>query len=321
MSIYSRILCAVRDTDARRAAVLTKVISLAQACDAKLELFHAISAPLYLPERAGDSTIADLRRDMIELHRSRLEKLAERARRKGVEVTCTTAWDHPPHEAIIRRATATGADLIVAQCHEGGGHRWAMRFTDWELVRASPVPVLLMRDTAPYRRPAILAAVDPLHVHAKTAELDENILAGGRALAAILRGRLHVVHANHPPLLGLATETPFVAEDVLSQGRREFEKLISRADIAARRRHLVEGDPGTVIPRVADEVGARIVIMGAVSRSGIRRLLIGNTAEKVLGKLDCDVLVVKPAGFRAPVAKAPRDSLVLAPTPAHVLRA
>jgi universal stress protein E len=34
--------------------------------------------------------------------------------------------------------------------------------------------------------------------------------------------------------------------------------------------------------------------MGAISRSGFKRLLIGNTAERVLDRLTCDILVIKP---------------------------
>ena len=37
--------------------------------------------------------------------------------------------------------------------------------------------------------------------------------------------------------------------------------------------------------------------MGAVSRSALERLFIGSTAEAVLDKLSCDVLIVKPAAF------------------------
>lgn len=321
MFVYSRILYALRDTDPRHATGLAKVTALAKACNAELDLFHAISAPLLLPERRGEFTLADLRRDIIELHRMRLEKLAGRARQRGVEVTCAAHWDNPPHEAIIRRATETGADLIVAQCHEGRGNRWTMRLTDWELLRTSPVPVLLLHDTNPYLRPSILAAVDPLHVHAKPSELDDHVLAGGQALATSLRGKLHVVHANHPPLLGIAAETPFVAEDLLSQGRREFERLLERADLPARSGHLIEGDPDKVIPRLADELDARIVVMGAVSRSGLKRVFIGNTAERVLGKVGCDVLIVKPRDFHSRVPARRREALVLTPAAANVLPA
>jgi universal stress protein E len=43
--------------------------------------------------------------------------------------------------------------------------------------------------------------------------------------------------------------------------------------------------------------------MGAISRSGIKRLFVGHTAERVIDRLGCDVLVLKPAGFRTPVPR------------------
>jgi universal stress protein E len=52
--------------------------------------------------------------------------------------------------------------------------------------------------------------------------------------------------------------------------------------------------------------------MGAVSRSGLKRLFIGNTAERTLDRLDCDVLVVKPQEFVsrvAPKSRGPRRAL------------
>jgi nucleotide-binding universal stress UspA family protein len=44
-----------------------------------------------------------------------------------------------------------------------------------------------------------------------------------------------------------------------------------------------------------------LIVMGTVGRSGISGLFIGNTAEKVLQKVDCSVLAVKPEGFVSPV--------------------
>jgi universal stress protein E len=42
---------------------------------------------------------------------------------------------------------------------------------------------------------------------------------------------------------------------------------------------------------------ADVVVMGAISRSALERLFVGSTAEAVLDKLHCDVLIVKPAEF------------------------
>jgi len=59
-----------------------------------------------------------------------------------------------------------------------------------------------------------------------------------------------------------------------------------------------------------------VVVMGAVSRSGLKRLFIGNSAERLLDKLDCDVLVVKPRRFTSPV---PRRAARLVPYPPYPL--
>jgi universal stress protein E len=320
MITFGRILFAVKDTDPRRAGSLAKgnslakVIALAKASSATLELFHAVATPLFLPDEGSETSLAAIKRDTLDLHLMRLEKMAVMARKHGVAVDCAVRWDNPPHEAIVRQARATGADLIVADVHAGRG-KWLMRLTDWELVRTSEKPVLLLRDPRPYRRPTVLAAVDPLHAHAKPSGLDDEILLAARALTTTLRGKLHLVHANHPSYLGFVAESPLALESVLDAGRVEFNKQTARAGIGRRNTHLVDGDPARVIPEVAENVGARVVVMGAVSRSGLERAFIGNTAERILDKLDCDVLVVKPEQFRAQVSSAPRDALVLTPAP------
>ena len=98
-------------------------------------------------------------------------------------------WDYPPHEAIIRQASRVKADLIVAECH--AGRRIApllLHLTDWELLRCSPVPVLLIKNKKPYRNPVLLAAVDPLHANAKPSQLDDEILSAATTVRRAMRG-------------------------------------------------------------------------------------------------------------------------------------
>jgi CheY-like chemotaxis protein len=49
-----------------------------------------------------------------------------------------------------------------------------------------------------------------------------------------------------------------------------------------------------------------IVVMGALSRSGLKRLFIGNTAESLLDTLPCDFLIVKPAQFSSEIQRQRR---------------
>ena len=67
---------------------------------------------------------------------------------------------------------------------------------------------------------------------------------------------------------------------------------------------LVKGDPRTSIPAKIQELEADMLILGSAAREGFDQLLIGNTAEALLGSVECSVLVVKPEGPESPVPSA-----------------
>ena len=54
------------------------------------------------------------------------------------------------------------------------------------------------------------------------------------------------------------------------------------------------GDLATQLGNTVQRTRARIVVMGAVSRSALARLFIGSSAEHLLDRLSCDVLIIKP---------------------------
>jgi universal stress protein E len=327
MSSIRRILFAVRDPAAARQPGLTKAIRIAKSFGASLEMFHALASPVFLSLQpmTGESIEALRARGMARV-RERLQKFSVVAGRRGVTAGVSVAWDYPPHEAIVRRATQVGADLIIAECHHGTRRAaWLMQLTDWELLRCSALPVLLLRNPRPYRRPVVLAAVDPSHAHAKPARLDADILSAARQFSVALHGLVRVVFANDPPLATLALPDPALNasalslsyESMLEDGRKAFDRLMDAMAIEPTRRH-VETRPAVVtIPAVARATKASLVVMGAVSRSALKRLFIGNTAERVLDALPCDVLVVHPRGAQSGVLAVPRGMRLVSqpPTP------
>ena len=50
-----------------------------------------------------------------------------------------------------------------------------------------------------------------------------------------------------------------------------------------------------------------------MSRSGLKRLFIGSTAERLIDHVRSDVLIVKPEGFKSPVPKRPGYRPVVLP--------
>ena len=77
---------------------------------------------------------------------------------------------------------------------------------------------------------------------------------------------------------------------------RSFEGRLAETQSTLRR-----GEHDDIIPEFVVAEGIDLVVMGTVAQSGIAGMLIGNTAERVLRKLPCSVLAVKPEGFTSPV--------------------
>ncbi|MCU0758417.1 MAG: universal stress protein [Steroidobacteraceae bacterium] len=315
-----RILIAVKDPTAGTSAAAVKGAQLAIALGAEVELFHALSDPLIVREDdSGARRPLALQASAVATARARLERAAGRIRRHGVEVHVHAAWDFPAHEAIVRRALGMRADLVVADAH-GGPHRapWLLTYADWELLRLAPCPVLLAKSARPWRRPAILAAVDPSHAHAKPARLDTQILEVAQLLRAALRGRLELLHAYEPPLfVGAGFEEAGVREGAAlasgagGEARRRLDALVATHRLGAVRRHVLQSSPARAIVAVATQSRAAIVLMGVVSRSALRRFFVGATAAAVIDELRADVLVVKPGGFVPDIGRRPRGASVI----------
>jgi universal stress protein E len=300
-------------------------VRIAKRLGASVELFHAISSPVFLElEPLTGHTVAEIRQEALQLRQAQLDRLAARARKSGLHATSYVAWDYPPHEAIERRASQIRADLIIAECHEGKRLKpWLMHLTDWELLRLSARPVLLLKNAREWREPVILGAVDPSHAHSKPAQLDADIVARGTALGRALRGSFELLHANFPTGFALMMADPamdaagleIVYEKLKASSKARFEAFAAKVHIPRSRCHLVDTDPEFAIPHLARKLGADVVVMGAVSRSGLKRVFIGNTAERILESLPCDVLVVKPARFPRRVLRKSRGMRLVPPQP------
>jgi universal stress protein E len=326
MEPVRRILIAVKNPDRGSQRAVEKALKIAKRLGASAELFHAISSPVFLElQPLTGHSVAEIRTEALQLRTRRLEKIALRGRKLGVATSAHVAWDFPPHEAILRRASAIHADLIIAEGHEGRriNTPWLLHLTDWELLRLSPRPVLLLKNTREWREPVVLAAVDPSHAHAKPERLDDAIVAQGMAFSRAMKGSFELMHANFPPAFGMIMGDPaldavslaMVYDEQKAKSKAEFAAFADKARIPKASRHLVDSDPVFAIPHVARKLGADVVVMGAVSRSGLKRVFIGNTAERILDALPCDVLVVKPARFHKHVRRASRGMRLVPPEP------
>ena len=303
----------VVDPTAKEQPGLQRAAWLAQQAGTGLELLICYYNEYLSGDRLFDSpSLARARDEVLERQKENLEQLAQPLRDDGITINTTTVWDHPLYEGIVRQASATGADVVIKDTHHHGAlTRALLTNTDWNLIRTCPVPLWLVKPDSPTGEPVVLAAIDPMSLHDKPAALDDSILTIGKSLAADTGGTLHAFHA-YDPRVAVATATanayipvslPFdeIEQQMHDEHQKRFAEVTGFHDIADGNTHLASGLTHEELPAAATELGATVVVMGAVSRNALKRLFIGSTAERTLEHLSCDMLIVKPDWFETPV--------------------
>jgi universal stress protein E len=312
MSTGNRLLVVV-DPTVQDQPDVSRAAWLAERIGAGLELFICYYDQYLSGERFFDSPgLRKARREALDTQRTYLEKLAAPLSERGLDVVIDAVWDTPLHEGIVRKALATRPRLIVKDTHYHNAlKRSVFSNTDWNLIRTSPLPLYLVKPHAISATPKVLAAVDPVHEHDKPAALDHLIVQQAEELADGLGGELHLFHGYDPmpAIAGAATTiaTPIsvpvdaITEEMETAHGKALKDLAATYEVPDGRVHMHRGAARDMLPAVADELGADIVVMGAVARSALRRAFIGSTAEQTLDRLGCDVIVVKPDDFDTPV--------------------
>jgi nucleotide-binding universal stress UspA family protein len=233
--------------------------------------------------------------------RDALEALRDERARRGDAIEVSVVEGRPWLE-LIRAVLRGEADLVVVgKRNRAGDDERRLGSVAVKLLRKCPVPVWVVH---PEREPVaerVLAATDLTAVGDRALEYAAWIAdASGAAL--------HVLHAYQVPL-ELQLEGG-VSEQRYVEGLRALERD-ARAHIEqtlARTRfrgpvelHVGRDAPARAIRHAAQRLRPDLLVMGTLSRTGVAGLLVGNTAERMLDRVECSLLTIKPEGFVSPV--------------------
>lgn len=301
--MFSHILV---DVDAFAAAhpALERAITLAQQAKAKLTIVDVQTIPpgidRILPEGSDEAITAQ-----------REAKLAS-----FVTLATGIEADHKvlsgrPAEAIAQEVIRGGHDLVV-RAHQrdlAADEHGPLGAIDRDLFRLCPCPVLAVGPRATYAPKHVLAAVhaNPEDDHEQT--LNRRILEMAAEVARLSGASLTVLQAWHAwgeDLLrghakdGEVDEYVSTAETTATKDLRALVSSIG-GEIARARLEVREGQPEDVIPRFAVDQAVDMVVMGTMARRGLAGFVLGNTAERMLTRLGCSVLAIKPEEFESPV--------------------
>ncbi|OMH25234.1 universal stress protein [Motiliproteus sp. MSK22-1] len=231
-----------------------------------------------------------------------LDELIEPLLEKNMNVSTDVYWDRHLEQGMMTKIERYQPDLVIKDCryhHRLDQH--LLGHVDWELIRHCPVPLMLVRPAAWSEAPIIVAAIDPIRSHEKTASLDMRILDNANHLCHWIGGRLNLFHCFQPlPTSVIFDDTVMFDYDQLRDKLRQthlqaMEELLDQFGLPASgmEAHLSEGEAHQELPAYLTEASADIVVMGAVERGIIDRFFVGTTSEMALDHISCDLLIVK----------------------------
>jgi universal stress protein E len=245
--------------------------------------------------------MAQAREGYLQVHRQWLEQQARFQRCVGRPVTTEVVWARTSLAHVLEYVNDFHPDLVIKDTHHVPAlDRAFHRPLDWLLLRDCPAHLHLVSGAQNPKPLKILAAVDLSHLEQLTQGLNDRILDLAATLSASCGAALHLLNVTSWSVMGdspASLPTPALDDslrDAINDAQQEaFDELADRYGIEQKRRHLETGIPHRVITRFARQHAFDIVVLGTTYAHGIDRF-IGSTAESVLNKAPCSLVIVKP---------------------------
>lgn len=292
-----RILCPVDFSEFSGPAV-ERAVRLGKWFGARVEVLHVIPflVPTGLPDFPVPLEVTKAQRDQAALRISDL--VAPFLGEVPIEAK---VLEGDPWRVIREEAEGLAADLLVMGTHGRSGFEHLLLGSVTEKVlRRAPCPVLTVGQVpahpsvgAPFRR--ILCAADLTHASERTLDVALSVASEDDGWITLL----HVVESLPGETAGrLYLAVPEIGplrRDLMEQARAQLRKAVpdQARDFCDVSERVEVGAAWSQILRVAEEMDADLIVMGAHTRGALGRMFFGSTASHVVRRAACPVLIVQ----------------------------
>lgn len=293
------------DYSAASKAALAQAKRLAAASGGKVHAIHVVeSLAMEDMGEAINKTLEQISEHFVGVARHYLAKIASEAGFGAGELQVHVEVG-APLPAINRLVEHVKADLLIVGRAGSTTQAKGIGGVAFKCVRATPTRVLVLHGEERGAFKRIVAATD-------FSEPSREALAEAVGMAKLEGAELHVVHVRKPEV-AMPLGDPLLTPPVWLGDQRELDAAADRmarrkveAEVALHERELAgvkvmrvvatHVSVGLGLMEYAQSVRADLVVMGTLGRSGLKKILLGSTAERVVREGGCAVLAIKPSG-------------------------
>jgi len=299
MSVYKRILVLINPTDKQQPA-LSRAIELAEKFGSHITLLSCIYDVNYEYTHVLNKDERKSLKEALLTHELKaLHALVQEYQMSEIS-NVEVIWHKKLYQGAVDVARKHDCDLIVKATK---AHSKIMQriFTpnDWNLLRYSPVNVLMVKDHEWPQNGKMIAAISINDSDDEHTWLSKQVASEAMEMARMFEADLHLVNTYLGAPAHISIEVPQFSADtynanVLQQHTAELNKIADSIKLSHDCVHVKEGLPEDIIPDICARQDAELLILGSVGRKGLPAALLGNTAEHIVDSINCDTLVVKP---------------------------
>lgn len=288
--------------------MLEHAADIAKYHQSTIKIVHVITD---YPKDVGSwwnvSNPAKLRESIVREREDFLEGLVESLKRLGVEkVSRKLLWGKPIDE-VSREMLFQKQDLVMlVSKHRGKPSYHSHGYSPEELVRQCPCPVWVAQEKVKKRVNRIVACMEGGTGRTGVDDMNTQVLQYAAAVSKAQGSEVHIAYVKplHDIEDGSKSKLSHFNRDItayLDSVRNKVKtlcnELLSDHEISLNDEHIhpLVGPAERAILEFVETKGADLVVMATTVHKGLHGLLVASTAEKVLKKIDCPVLVMKPA--------------------------
>lgn len=279
-------ILAATDFSTRSNRALRQAGLLAQSSKSQLHLVHVVD---------DDQPEELVRMEKREAGQVLAEQIDSMPELRDVQV-------HPmvvtgdPFDGILRAADQIKPGLIVMGSHREHLLDIFVGTTIERVIRRGTFPVLMVKHQAQRRYESIVAPIDmsDASAHALKAALSTGLIGDKgvtllHAFSTLMKGKMTLAGVDQA---GIDSYVANERQQVIG----ELAAFLAANDLKDRAWPLrvEEGGPMEIISRAVSQMRPDLLVMGARSRSGLLKMLLGSVTEEALRSLNVDILVVPP---------------------------
>jgi nucleotide-binding universal stress UspA family protein len=259
-------------------ATLAQIPQILKLGESDILLLRAAHPPMALTKAMGSPGTDDYRAEA----KGYLERVQAQLAREGGSVRAFVE-DGPAAEAILATAERENVTLIVMATHGRSGlSRWVFGSVTEKVIRASVVPLLVLR-SFPMSEPSRTLSFERIVV--PIAHFNFRIIPYVRDFARVFGSRAVLLHVSEP---GEDAATRDRSREELAVVAQELESTGVLAEIRER-----EGDAAQEILNCSWEESAGLIAIMTHGARGPSRWTLGSVTEKVIRSATTPTLIVR----------------------------